>query len=317
MASQHCNTIPNNYETEETETSLQSRILSIVGHHQPTDVEFIHILLGLFFTEYASLYRERYSGYHNTKGRPCTHILIPLILDIIKEVLRCSDRMLFDQIPREGPLFEALGGTKGKPLMGERTLYESRNRLNIYEETTGYKVKEQVYSDFTQFMMEIAGMDPSLYRMDSTLINSCIRKLSRNMLIFSVIRIVVHTMARLAFPLPSEWEIFLQPDCRVADVNGAQARSYRSFLLSPADHPTDKMKQRATLLEICLALKDFGNPYKKFQSTPAPYTVAKGNRGANRGGWTGRAKETHGTLYFAIRQSAKSLRSRCPRSCQG
>ncbi|WP_149452692.1 hypothetical protein [Pasteuria penetrans] len=270
MASQHCNTIPNNYETEETEASLQSRILSMVGHHQPTDLEFIHILLGLFFTKYASSYMERYGDYHNTKGRPCKYILIPLILDIIKEILRCSDRMLFNQIPREGPLFEALGGTKGKPLMGERTLYESRNRLNIYEETTDYKVKEQVYSDFTQFMMGIVGMDPSFYRMDSTLIDGCIRKLSRNMLIFLVIRIVVRTMAQLALPLPSEWEIFLQPDCRMADVNGAQARSYRSFLLLPADHhPTDKMKQRATLLEICLALKDFGNPYKKFQSTPA------------------------------------------------
>ncbi|WP_149453202.1 hypothetical protein [Pasteuria penetrans] len=50
MASHHCNTIPNNNGTEETETSLQNRILSALGPDQPTDVEFIHILLGLFFT---------------------------------------------------------------------------------------------------------------------------------------------------------------------------------------------------------------------------------------------------------------------------
>ncbi|WP_149453522.1 transposase [Pasteuria penetrans] len=271
MASQRCNTIPNDYETEEIEqreTYLQNRLLSLVGTNQPSDIEFVFILLGLFFTEYASLYRKRYSGYHNTIGRPCIHILIPLIFDIIKEFLRCSDRMLIIQIPREGPLFEALGGKEGRPLMGERTLYESRNRLNVYEETEGYNVKEQFYSDFTQFLMGIVGMDPSIYRMDSTLIDSCIRKLSRNMLIFLVIRISVRTMAKLALPLPSEWEIFLQPDCGMADVNEAQAHSYRSLLLLPADHPTDKMKRRATLLEICLALKHFGNQYKEFQSAP-------------------------------------------------
>ncbi|WP_149453761.1 hypothetical protein [Pasteuria penetrans] len=155
---------------------MQDRLLSTVGTNQPSDVELVFILLGLFFTEYASLYRKRYSGYHNTIGRPCIHILIPLIFDIIKEFLRCSNRMLIIQIPREGPLFEALGGTKGRPLMGERTLYESRNRPDVYEETEGYKVKEQFYSDFTQFLMGIMNMDPSFYRMDSTLIDSFIRK---------------------------------------------------------------------------------------------------------------------------------------------
>ncbi|WP_149452976.1 hypothetical protein [Pasteuria penetrans] len=121
--------------------------------------------------------------------------------------------------------------------MGERTLYESRNRLNVYEETEDYKVKEQFYSNSTQFLMGIVDIDPSFYRMDSTLIDSFIRKLSRNMLIFLVIRIAVRTMAKLALPLPSEWEIFLQPDCRIAYVNGAQARSYGSLPPSTSGSP--------------------------------------------------------------------------------
>jgi hypothetical protein len=41
MASQHCNTIPSDYETEEIEkrkTSLQNRLLSMVGTNQPSDI---------------------------------------------------------------------------------------------------------------------------------------------------------------------------------------------------------------------------------------------------------------------------------------
>ncbi|WP_149452917.1 hypothetical protein [Pasteuria penetrans] len=56
MASQHCNTIPNDYETEgieQRETYLQNRLLSMVGTNQPSDIDLVFILLGLFFTEYA------------------------------------------------------------------------------------------------------------------------------------------------------------------------------------------------------------------------------------------------------------------------
>lgn len=63
-----------------------------------------------------------------------------------------------------------------------------------------YRVKEQVCSDFTQFVMGIVDISPSFQRVDSTLINSRIRKRNRNMLIFPVIGIAVRTMC----PLSSE-----------------------------------------------------------------------------------------------------------------
>ncbi|WP_149454359.1 hypothetical protein [Pasteuria penetrans] len=272
MTPQHCGTTSNHREVEEAEKkaiSLQNRLLSMIGSDNLSDMELAYIIFGLFFTEYAPSYMERYGNYHNTIGRPCTHILISLIIDMIKEFLKCSDRILIDQLPREGPLFEALDGKKGRPLMGERTLYEGRNRLGAYEETTGCKVRDQFYFDFTQFLMEIVSMYPSLHRMDASLIESCIRKLSRNTLALLVIKIAVRQMAKLSLPIPPEWEIFLQPNCGMADINGTQAFSCESLLFLPMDDPTDKVKQRTTLLEICLALECFGNKYERFQSTPA------------------------------------------------
>ncbi|WP_149454413.1 hypothetical protein [Pasteuria penetrans] len=81
--------------------------------------------------------------------------------------------------------------------------YESQNRSDVYEKIKGHKVRDRGYSDLTQFLMGIIDVDSSFYRMDSIFISGCIRKLSRNRLIFLMIIRIGRSVRWLNLPFLS------------------------------------------------------------------------------------------------------------------
>ncbi|WP_149453490.1 hypothetical protein [Pasteuria penetrans] len=119
---------------------------------------------------------------------------------------------MIERLPREGLFFEALGGKKGKPLIGRRTLYDGRKRLLAYEEKARCNGTQGSFQHFTTFQKSIVGMISTCRRMDSTLINSNIRKLTRNEVIDLVAKNVVCISAELQIPLPAEWGSFWKRD---------------------------------------------------------------------------------------------------------
>ncbi|WP_149453852.1 hypothetical protein [Pasteuria penetrans] len=118
----------------------------------------------------------------------CTrkHMLITIILEFIKETFRWADREWIERIPRKGLFFGALEGKKEKPLIGRKTLYDGRKRLLAYEEKARCNITQGSFRHFTTFQKSIVGMISTCRRMDSTLINSNIRKLTRNEMIYLV-----------------------------------------------------------------------------------------------------------------------------------
>ena len=150
----------------------------------------------------------------------------------------------------------------------------SVQRVNMLEDVStrrkGQDVTEEVFCNFTLFLMEMTNANPTFSRMDSTLINSYIRYMSRNELIYVVAQKVVCLMNNHSIPMPSQsqWYLFLQPG-NMKKVNGVQATAYQGLLSSQPNITKKGEKRTATLLEVSLAVEEHASHHEKLKSTEA------------------------------------------------
>ncbi|WP_149452657.1 transposase [Pasteuria penetrans] len=109
-------------------------------------------------------------------------------------------------------------------------------------------------------------MTSTCRRMDSTLINSNIRKLTRNDVIYLVAKNVVCISAELLIPLPAEWGVFLEKGCKLTDIDSRQSLGYQPPL-PPKKGATARDHRTAELIGVCLAVREQVSHYDNIRST--------------------------------------------------
>jgi hypothetical protein len=124
-------------------------------------------------------------------SRPNKPINILLGLEIIKELFDYTDDELIEQFHLNLSIIVALGLSKvGEMTLGERTLYNFRNRILEYENKTGINLYEQEFKTYRAYLIRRFNLKTDQQRTDSFLVGSNIRKMSRVELITKMIQLL-------------------------------------------------------------------------------------------------------------------------------
>ncbi len=128
--------------------------------------------------------------YSKDRGRPNTPVNILASLEIIKHLWNYTDEQLFRTIRADYEVNYALGLRElGSFYIGDRTVYDFRERLLAFTLSNPEKgsLIFQLFKDLTSNFIEILGIDTGELRMDSTMIESNIKKAGRLALAFDVL----------------------------------------------------------------------------------------------------------------------------------
>lgn len=127
--------------------------------------------------------------FSKKKSRPNFPINIYIGLEILKHMFNWSDEEMISNFHLNLQVCYALGiESFGETTLAPRTLYYNRKRLIDYEERTGINLFEDVFHQITLEEIKALGIDTSVQRMDSSLISSNIKKMSRLELAIKVLQ---------------------------------------------------------------------------------------------------------------------------------
>ena len=140
-----------------------------------------HIFPAINERPFAVLYSDRPSR-HNT---PVNVIIGALIL---KEILRLTDEEIVETLPFDVRYQYALHTTsfEEQPL-NDRTLGRFRARCNAYEETTGKDLIHDCITNLSGEMAILMKLNSGIRRMDSLMVASNIKKMSRLELLYTCV----------------------------------------------------------------------------------------------------------------------------------
>src|SRR6056297_547060 len=126
--------------------------------------------------------------YDNQYGRPNFPVKVLVSLEIMKHQFDLSDKELLERFHFDARYIKALGLNEvGQLTLGERTLYDFRERLLDYIEETGHDPLAEVFDDLVANFIEVADLDTDIQRMDSTMVKANIKHLSRIQLMRKVL----------------------------------------------------------------------------------------------------------------------------------
>jgi hypothetical protein len=127
--------------------------------------------------------------YSNKKSRPNFPVNILIGLEIIKYISNYSDNELLDQYHFNLLTSYAVGQDElGSNPLSIRTLYNNRARIVEYENTTGINLLQEEFDNQTKHMIEKLAIKTDIQRMDSTLIGSNIKTMSRIEIVVKVLQ---------------------------------------------------------------------------------------------------------------------------------
>ncbi len=122
--------------------------------------------------------------FNSKTGAPNYSVKILLGMMVIKEVLECSDKHLFEHCEFNLLTRSALGlANIDDPLPAESTYYLFRQRVYEYQHEEGVNLFEKFFQTITQKQVSYFNVSGKILRMDSTLIGSNIASYSRYELI--------------------------------------------------------------------------------------------------------------------------------------
>jgi len=133
---------------------------------------------------------RRYAVLYSTvDSRPNFPVNIWVGLEILKWFFDYTDEELLDQFHFNLLCARALGQENlGDITLSERTIYYNRHRLLEYEKETGRNLLEEEFQAITDAEIAKLKLNTQVQRMDSTLIGSCIKQMSRLELIAKVLQ---------------------------------------------------------------------------------------------------------------------------------
>jgi len=132
--------------------------------------------------------------YSNEPSRPNTPINVLSGLEILKSGFGWSDEEMYDHFCYDVQVRYALGYRDlGEGHFELRTMYNFRQRLSQHMQETGENLFEQVFEQITDEQLAAFELKTDKLRMDSTLIASNIREMSRLQLLVEVLQ-RVHRM---------------------------------------------------------------------------------------------------------------------------
>jgi len=132
-----------------------------------------HVFTEIDESKFADMYDSDY-------GRPNFPVKILVSLEVLKHQFDLSDKELLENFHFDTRYIKALGLKKaGQITLGERTLYDFRERLLDYIEKTGHNPLEEVFNELVDKFLELADLDSDIQRMDSTMVEANIKHLSR------------------------------------------------------------------------------------------------------------------------------------------
>jgi hypothetical protein len=132
--------------------------------------------------------------YSDAPSRPNVPVNVLMALEVLKSGFGWTDEELFDQFTYNVQVRRAVG----YPELGEghfdvRTLYNFRRRLSEYARETGVDLVEKVFEQVTDEQLAVFHLKAGRLRMDSTLVSSNVRVMSRLHFLVEVIQ-RVHEM---------------------------------------------------------------------------------------------------------------------------
>ena len=162
--------------------------------------------------------------YSDTASRPNFPVNVWASLEIMKELFNLSDEQLLEQFHFNYLTAHAVGlEGLGELSVCRRTLNYIRSRLLEYEEKTGRNLLKEEFNALSCDAAELFGVNTKIQRMDSTLVGSFIKKMSR-------LELLVKVLQNLYRDLPAEEQDRWRP--RLGE-----------YVEKDADHITFRLKQ--------------------------------------------------------------------------
>jgi hypothetical protein len=139
---------------------------------------------------------RRYAVLYSTiESRPNFPVNIWVGLEILKWLFDYTDEELLDQFHFNLLCARALGQDNlGDITLSERTIYYNRQRLLEYESKSGCNLLEEEFKALTDKTITKLKLNTKIQRMDSTMIGSCIKQMSRLELIARVLQNFYHDL---------------------------------------------------------------------------------------------------------------------------
>lgn len=156
--------------------------------------------------DFAVLYSEKAS-------RPNTPVNIIISALILKELLGLTDDEILESLMFDIRFQYALHTTsfKEQPL-SDRTLSRFRERCLTYEAMTGIDLVKDCITNLSAQIANIMGINTGLKRMDSMMVASNIKKLSRLELLYTCVANLVKLLHKNEDDIPSGMEHYCEPD---------------------------------------------------------------------------------------------------------
>jgi hypothetical protein len=133
--------------------------------------------------------------FSKKQSRPNFPINIYVGLEIMKQLFNWSDEELLSHFHFDLQVCYALGiENLGQVSLSPRTIYYNRKRIVDYAQDSGVNLFEEVFHETTLAEIKALGIDTSVQRMDSSLLSSNIKKMSRLELVIKVLQNFYHQL---------------------------------------------------------------------------------------------------------------------------
>src|SRR6056297_797388 len=140
-----------------------------------------HVFSEIDETKFAEMYDNQY-------GRPNFPVKVLVSLEIMKHQFDLSDKELLERFHFDARYIKALGLNEvGQLTLGERTLYDFRERLVDYVNDSGFNPMDKIFDKLVANFLELTDLDSDIQRMDSTMVEANIKHLTRIQLMRKVL----------------------------------------------------------------------------------------------------------------------------------
>lgn len=221
-----------------------------------------HIFPKIDEKPYAVLYSEKDS-------RPNTPVNIQVGALIIKEFMGMSDEEMLAALMFDIRFQYALHTTSFQEQpMSDRTLGRFRERCSSYEKETGIDLLHDTIVSLSVEMAEMMKLDLSLKRMDSLMVSSNIKKMSRLELVYTCVANLVKEVAKHTEELPEGLKHYIQADDRnrVIYHNRSEETSARIAVI---------LKDAENLKQLCGSSYDESSSYQLLLRVLKEQTIAQ------------------------------------------
>ena len=192
-----------------------------------------------------------YSENHATRPNSPVNVIIGLL--ILKEIFSHTDDELIGSLHFDMRYQYALKTTSyDKQPVSINTLYNFRNRLYEYEKQTGIDLIQQEVEEQAKLIAKHLKVDNKKIRMDSLMVSSSCKKLSRIELVYSVNAKLVKLLYKIAdYAIPEECKAYLEKGHKndtIYRTRDQEAEGKLEFLLKQSQILSKAGQQEGTIV---------------------------------------------------------------------